>query len=532
MPAHADISSLLAHHAATHPDAVAFIDGERTITYGEFARLCEQSAAWLARNGVASGDRVAVWLVNRLEWLTLYFGLSRLNAALIAINTRYRSHELAYILQRSAATMLVLEPGFRKIDFAAVLGGVDPAAASALRRVAVIERGGSPAPEQILGLPTTPFSLDDLSDETMPAAGQPDALNLLFTTSGTTSGPKLVMHSQRTITVHSQHVADHFGLRERGARLLAALPFCGVFGLNGVLGAFAAGAPVVIMDTFDAARAVDLITRHQITHTFGSDEMFQRMLECAPHDAPFPSARLFGFAAFHPGAEQLGLEAWRRGVPMFGLYGSSEVQALFSVNDARTPLPDRLKGGGMPCNPAATVRIRDVETGDVLPVGQSGAVEIRADTNFIGYLDNPEATAKVVGPDGFFSTGDVGYLRPDGGFVYETRQGDAIRLAGYLVSPVEIEDLLKQQPGIRNAQIVGVELDGRSQCAAFVILAPGGTLDEAALKASLGATLAPYKVPVRIWAIAEFPTTQSSNGVKIQRNKLRDLAMKTLENPA
>lgn len=520
---------LLAHNVRQRPDDIAFIDGERGITYAEFNDMSRRAAAWLVSQGIGPNDKVAVWLVNRIEWLALYFGLCHIGATLVTVNTRYRSHELAYILERSQARMLVLELNFRKIDFPAVLDGVDPEAARMLERVAVIRAPVDALPDTVLGKPTCRFDLAELPEGDLPTSGHADSLNILFTTSGTTSGPKLVMHTQRTVTLHSQRVARAYRFEEDGVSLLAALPFCGVFGFNAAFGAFAAGKPVVMMDTFDGAEAARLINHHHITHVFGSDEMFRRILDHAVGDKPFPSTRLCAFAAFHPGVEELGREAWQRGVPLYGLYGSSEVQALFSVQRPGLPETELLKGGGLPCNPGARIRIRDVDSGALLPPGQSGAVEIQADSNFVGYLNNPDATRKAIDDDGFFSTGDVGYLREDGSFVYLTRQGDALRLGGYLVSPVEIEDVLKAQAGVADAQVVGVEIDGQVRCAAFVIPKAGAGFDEAALRAQVASTLAAFKVPARIWAVTEFPTTQSSNGIKIQRAKLRDMAMQRLE---
>ncbi|NYT61662.1 AMP-binding protein [Alcaligenaceae bacterium] len=520
---------LLAHQVGKHPDDVAFIDGEREITYAEFGAMCRKTAVWLAAQGIGPGDRVAVWLVNRIEWLTLYFGLSHIGATLVAVNTRYRSNELEYILERSQAKLLVLELNFRKIDFPAVLADVNPASAQSLERVAILNATPGNLQHSILGKPTVAFSLTELADGDVPLTGGPDSLSLLFTTSGTTSGPKLVMHLQRTVTLHSQRVAKSYGFEEDGSCLLAALPFCGVFGFNAAFAAFAAGKPAVIMDTFDGAEAARLITHHHATHVFGSDEMFQRILDHTTADIPFPSARVFGFAFFHPGVEEFAGDAWKRQVPLFGLYGSSEVQALFSLQRVNQPVLERIKGGGLPAHAGAEIRIRDIDTGEILPVGHSGAIEIRSDSNFVGYLNNQEATQKAIDKEGFFSTGDVGYLREDGSFVYQTRQGDAMRLAGYLVSPVEIEDILKEQPGVANAQVVGVELNGQARCAAFVILEPGHAFDEASLKAGVAGALAAFKVPVSIWSIPEFPTTQSSNGAKIQRAKLRDMAMQRIQ---
>lgn len=534
----ATLSALLARNLDLRAESVAFVEGERGITYREFDAMVRRSAAWLAGQGVKPGDRVAVWLVNRIEWLALYFGLARLGAALMTVNTRYRSHELAYILERSQAGLLVLQLNFRKIDFPAVLRDVPLEAARALRKVVVVD-AGEDMPAEVLGRPTIRFDLAALPEAGtpeagtpeagMPEAGAPDAPCVLFTTSGTTSGPKLVVHTQCTIAQHALNVAKGFDLEADDVRLLAALPLCGTFGLSGVMAAFAAGRPVVLMDTFDGPEAARLLNAQRITHLFGSDEMFQRIIESAPAgDRPFPHARVFGFASFQPGALEVTQNAWARGMPMIGLYGSSEVQALFSLQDRDLPLQERILGGGRPACPAARIRIRDAETGALLPTGQVGAVEIQSPTNFVGYLDNPEATARSIDAEGYFSTGDAGYLREDGSFVYQTRLGDTMRLGGYLVSPAEIESVIKTVPGVRDVQIVAVEIGPQIKPVAFVVAQPGQAPTEAAVIAAAKTVLAPFKVPAHVWLVDEFPVTQSSNGTKIQRVKLREMALERL----
>ena len=159
----------------------------------------------------------------------------------------------------------------------------------------------------------------------------------------------------------------------------------------------------------------------------------------------------------------------------------------------------------------------------------AGEIEIRAPTNFVGYLDNPEATREAVDAEGWFRTGDLGRLRGDGSFVFLTRRGDALRLGGFLVDPTEIEAALARQPGVAQAQVVGVEIDGRSRCVAFVVPSPGVRPDERALAAAIAATMAGYKVPARIWLVDEFPVTRSANATKIQRAKLREMALERLK---
>jgi fatty-acyl-CoA synthase len=522
------VASLVERHLAPRRDGIAFVDGERAISFAEFDERCRQAAAWLAAQGIGPGDRVALWLVNRIEWLALLFGAARLGAAIVAVNTRFRASELAYLLDRASPRLLVLQHNFRKIDFPAVLDDVDPGAARSLERVAVIEPDAA-TPSRILGKPTVGFDAFNIASATVPDRSHPESIAAMFTTSGTTKGPKLVMHPQRTITRHALNVASAFGFVDRDARLLAALPFCGVFGFCSTLAAVAAGAPVVLMDTFDAADAVRLARRHAITHMFGSDEMYRRMLELAPENEPFPSLRVCGYAAFNPGAADFARAAWARHVPLLGLYGSSEVQALFSMQRGDASLDERIRGGGVPAaGSAAQVRVRDVDTGELLPPGRSGELEIRAPGNFTGYWNDPAATAQAVGADGFFRTGDIGSLREDGSFVYETRRGDAMRLSGFLVSPMEIEEVIKQHPGVADVQIVAVEIAGQSSCVAFVIAAVLEPANEADVIAIASRELAAFKVPARVWFVAEFPTTQSANGVKIQRGKLREMAIQRL----
>jgi fatty-acyl-CoA synthase len=518
------LSALLDAKVAERAHDIAFFDGDRKVTYAEFRTLTLRTANWLEAHGVSRGDRVAVWLVNSVEWLALLFGMARIGATLVSVNTRYRSDEVSYILSRSGAKLLVLQTNFRSIDFPSIVAAVDPASVPALERIAVANAEDG-TPEHLLGRPVIAFNPAAMP-EALPSeiVEDPDSVTILFTTSGTTRDPKLVMHPQRTLTDHALRCAKAYRFGEPDSRMLAVLPFCGVFGLNGALAAFAAGAPVVIMDTFDAATAVKLIERHQITHTFGSDEMYRRLIDAAPGERPFPSARIFGFGAFTSSFYEYARKACERGIPLHGLYGSSEVLALFSVQQPDLPVDERLKGGGLPVAHDATVRIRDVDTGELAALGEHGEIEILAPTNFVGYLNNDEATASALLPDRFFRTGDVGYLRADGSFVFETRMGDAIRLGGFLVNPVEIEDVLKRIDGVADAQVVAVEIAGQSRAVAFVIGHPGAAVTEAGVIEATRSIVAAFKVPARVWFVEDFPVTQSSNGIKTQRNKLRDMA--------
>jgi fatty-acyl-CoA synthase len=516
--------SLIEARLAEHPDGTAFIQDGKRLSYADFSLLCRKTTSWLQTQGIGKDDKVAVWLVNRVEWLALFFALARVGATLVSVNTRYRSEEVTYLLNRSGARMLVMQPSFRKIDFAGILQGIDPSALPSLERIAIVDPTADTS-DTLLGLPTVAFDMESAAPTDAQDSSDPDACTILFTTSGTTKGPKLVMHPQRTIVDHAWRCARAYGFDREGARFLAMLPFCGVFGLNGVLAAFIAGAPSVLMETFDGDSAAALMREHAITHTFGSDEMYQRLIPRPIPDGLFPSARFFGFGAFTSSITDFTREAWEHDIPLYGLYGSSEVLALFSAQPAHLPVEARIEGGGLPvAGNDAIVRIRDTATGELVSDGKSGEIEISAPSRFIGYYNNPEATAEAILPDGFFRTGDLGHLRGDGTFVYETRMGDAIRLGGFLVNPVEIEEVLKRFDGVADAQVVAVEIGGQMRVVAFIIPAGGASLTADALIAKMRDLVAPFKVPARIWFVKDYPMAMSSNGVKTQRNKLRDMA--------
>ena len=537
------LDALLAGPLARQPDATAVttVDPdtgtEQALSLRQLDTLVGRAAVWLQDQGVTRGDTVALWLVNRLDWLVLHLALARLGAAVLTVNTRYRGAEVSHLLAQAQPRLLVLQQHFRRIDFAAVLQEISSASAASLQQVVVVDADAAARqlPATLLGRPTRRFDLASLPPDRCLAMADshaaPDDPAILFTTSGTTSGPKLVVHTQRTVSLHVQHVAHAMGYHADGVRLLAALPFGGTFGYVSMLAALAAGRPVVVPHTFDAAESARLLVAHHITHCFGSDEMFEALLALAP-DAQavpaYPQLRLCGFAAFRAGAAAVAAACIARGMPLTGLYGSSEVHALFAVQGLDRPLAERLEGGGMPVHPDAAIRVRDAETGALLPPGATGLLEFRAPSNFSGYLANPEATARAIDAEGWFSSGDIGQLRADGSFVYLTRAGDAIRLGGYLTAPAEIEDVLTAQPGVAAAQVVAVDLDGKARAVAFAIAAPGASPDTAAVLQAVRDRLAAYKLPARLWWVDAFPVVLSANGTKIQRTRLREMAQARL----
>ena len=512
----ATLSELLSATVAAHGGRIAVTDDRVSLTWCAFAERVEGLAGQLETRGIGRGDRVAVWLPNSADYLALIFAIARRAAVAVHVNTRFRAAEVATLLRRAQPSLLVTDPGFAPVDFAAILGDVPPADRASLRQVLVRTPTAAFA-----GLPADLLAPGGEPPDT----ATPDAPCATYTTSGTTSGPKLVLHDQRAIAGHAQDARDRLGTAAAGSTLLAAVPLCGTFGNAAALAALAGGAHIVCVDRFDPDVCDALIRRHRVTHMVGGDDLLGRLAAAArmPHD----TMRFFGFAAFHPTAAAAVVAATAAGLAPRAVYGSSELQALF----AYAPDSNPLAAGGVPVNAAARFAIRDPASGDELPDGVAGELCVRSPTQFLGYLDDPEATARATTADGLFRTGDLAH-RDGAGFVFHARAGDALRLGGFLVNPEEIEGFLQTLPGVAAAQVVGGVVDGATRTVAFVRAAQGAVFDEAMLLRCCADRLARYKVPARIVAVDAFPITDSPNGPKIQRVRLREMAAALLTAPA
>jgi fatty-acyl-CoA synthase len=511
--------------AAAIPTGARVIAPDGSMSYAELDERSRRLATGLARLGVAGGDAVAVWLPNVAAWLELEFALARLGAVAVAVNTRFGPHELQQLLARSRSRVLVCGGEAERSGHGEVLGQLDWPALPYLAAVVHLSGTSAPLPSDVRAVPYRELLAQPALHEDQ--SGAPTPCNV-FTSSGTTASPKLVVHHQAAIAAHSRAVGSCFGYEASDAVILAMLPLCGVFGFNTALAAIAAAASLVLLPGFTAELAVDAIARHGVTHTNGTDEMVRRILAVAG-EAPqrLDSLRDVGFASFGGEPEALVAAGDRFGVRLRGVYGSSEVQALIARADGAAQR--RAIAGGSLVSEQINIRIRDPGTGALVGTGQLGALEIRGPNIMTGYLDDPQASADVFTDDGFLRTGDLAELEPGGrGFRYVARQNDALRLGGYLVSPREIEAFIEDLDGVIAAQVVAVDVAGAARPFAFIRSADGFSCDEAAIRAACAARLARYKIPVRVVCVDSFPTTPSANGERVQRAVLRQRAASLL----
>ncbi|ANN78610.1 acyl-CoA synthetase [Bordetella flabilis] len=550
---HDTFAARLEAWARAEPQRIALIDDDVPITVSSLRDDATRLAGGLASLGVKPGQRVALWLPNGADWVVSFLACARIGALVLAVNTRFRARELADVLGRGGADWLIYWPDFKDIRFDAILDDVPlhilqrlrgvfmagtqalPAASRQLSGSAAIASGGNGPHEAALsdvqregrlaGIPAYGLRALMQHGPAAPAAA-PNAPAICFTTSGTTSLPKFVVHDQRTLLRHGDAVARRFG-HDATACILGTAPFCGVFGFAALAGGLAPGVPVVCQAVFEARRAADAVSRHRVTHAYLNNEALLRMLDAAP-DHDYASVRLFGFATFAPALDTLPARAAVHGIALTGLYGSSELIALVAAQ----PLDDaarRFLPGGRLIYPEARVRVRDPGTGRVLPPGESGEIEIRSPSQMLGYLDDTHSSAQALTDDGYFRTGDLGYAVNDRHFVFQARLGDTLRLSGFLVNPAEIEAFLASLPGIHACQVVGADRDGKTVAFAFVLLEPDTEPDPQGWRDACRQAMAGFKVPAGFHVLQSFPTVESANSVKIQKGRLRELANELLQ---
>jgi fatty-acyl-CoA synthase len=535
----ATVGAMLATVAARAGGREAIVATDRRITYAQFHREAERLARGLLAQGVKKGDKVALWLPNRPEWLFAQYGCALIGAVVVALNTRYRAHELRYILRQSDATTLLCADHSGPVDYLETLAEVLPTLGGSvpgelavddfplLRRVVVDAEDPYPGCLRLRDVvddgeaPDWAAALAAAAE----AAGPEDPFTILYT-SGTTSFPKGAVITHRNCLPHGWWCGEVLRLTEAD-RVLHALPLSGTWGgLCIPLAAFSHGATVVLMEIFEPAVALRLMEAERITVWNGVDSMAIPMLE-HPDLAIRDRSRLRtgGFAATGGGERGL-FEAVveRLGVRQaFQPYGMTEVNAMALVHDLDEPFESRALAGVWPAD-GLEARVVDPETGRDQPVDREGELWLRGRPVTAGYYEKPEETAKAFTADGWFKTGDLAVRDAAGRIVFLARLREVLRINHFMVSPGEIEAYLQTHPKVLQAFVVGVPDPRTNEAAvAYVIPRPGATVTEEEVIAHCRGRIASFKVPRHVRVVADVPRTPGPHGDKVQKARLRAL---------
>jgi acyl-CoA synthetase (AMP-forming)/AMP-acid ligase II len=497
--------------ARTAPERVTQVCGGREITAGEVWRNANALASALWQRGFRAGDVIAFQTPNWHEAAFIDIAACLLGLVVCPIVTIYRDHEVELILSDSRAKGIFVAESFRGFDYRAMVARLLPVLPT-LEHVWTVR-----------GTSNDALDLRDLiaSAPPLPALPpvSPNAVKLVLYTSGTTGRPKAVLHSHNSLLRATLMCAKHWGIRSGDTTLMPS-PVTHVTGFShGLEMPFLAGTRCVLMEKWDAGQAADIIDREQVTFTIGATPFLQELMDVAEAQGrTLPSLRLFpcGGAAVAPET----IYRVARVLPncrSFRVYGSSEAPMITMgfCQPGQQKLAAETDGEIIDYE----VRVVDLQ-GKVLAPGHEGEICARGPSLFLGYAD-PAHSAEAFDEDGFFHTGDIGYITDEQAVVFTGRIKDLINRGGEKISAKEVEDLLHQHPAVMNAAVVAMPHArlGEAVCA-FVIPKPGMTLTADDLNLLLDSTgVAKQKYPEQYYFVERFPQTASG---KVKKDLLRE----------
>lgn len=508
-------------------DDVAIVDGNIIHTYHQLARESLVLAKWLKSEGFKSGDRFGIWMPNAAAWLAMYLACSSIGVIVVSLNSRFLSEELSDIVERSGCRGLLFWPDYQNRAYLDILRNCSLKSVSQLK--IIIEYGAvvKDTISLIENIPTHSYKeIIDNGCAVTPLLDHAAGDSIVFTTSGSTRLPKLVLHDQRRVLHHAFSVAQHFGLNAEST-VLIGLPLCGVFGFCSALAALCSHGKIVMMASWRAQQALELLAQHRVTHFNATDDMINQLLANQSDTKWQASITFVGFAGFNPEHSNIVEKCERQGLKLVGLYGSTEVQGLFARQREDDGSMSRSAAGGWMVDSAAKVRVRDPESGDLVTGKTLGELEFHAPNSIMsGYMGDDAAYCRAVDEEGWFRSGDLGYKIDDRRFVYIARFGDSFRIHGFLVSALEIEAVIKQLDWVQACQVVDVAFDGKRQLVAFVKMNDDAVFDLSGIISHASRHLAHYKVPSHVFALDTFPTIEGSNGTKINKQALKSMAFR------
>jgi long-chain acyl-CoA synthetase len=517
-----DVSELVGEAAADHPDRLAIVEaGGRSLTWARLDDEVGRIATGLGAAGILGGQRVLLAVGNRLEFVTTYLGVLRAQAVAVPVNPRATAGELARMIADSGSRMVV--------------AGADtvPAVREAVAQVARALDGSGDLEAELVGRAVVPRvvvidapllagerSYDQLRAapaRRVPQLQDPEKLAALLYTSGTSGLPRAAMLTHRALLANIEQVASVEPPMMHGDDVvLGVLPLFHVYGLNAVLGGVLRHrAKLVLVDRFDPQETLTLIDDEACSVIPVAPPVFaywQHEDHLEEHLGP---VRLMLSGSAPLSAEVVERFTARTGLPIHQGYGLTEAAPVVTSTLCSKAPQVRSVGAALP-----GVELRLVDESGRSPEGvDPGEIQVRGDNLFSGYW--PDGTG---GPDaeGWWSTGDVGFLDPTGDLFLVDRLKELVIVSGFNVYPVEVEDVIAEVDGVSEVAVIGVDDPATGEAVVAYVRAPGADVDAVtdAVRRHCEERLARFKQPSRIEVVDQLPRTVTG---KVQKGRLRGI---------
>jgi len=532
----ASLPALIREAAARHGDRLLLIDGERRLSYRAAERASAQLALGLLADGIGKGTRVGLLMPNGPDWVLAWLAASRIGALVVPLSTFSQPRELHWLLRHADIDTLLTTDRYLRHDYLARLEQIAPGLAGQtagsiyvpelpyLRSIRVWSenRAGesrSWARAEPAGLHEAAAAAPQLDEAYLAALESTISaadLAVILYTSGSTADPKGACHTHGTLVRHSRRVAEFLG-GDPEDRLYSPPPFFWVGGFHRLLYTIQIGAAMTFLETFEPDAVLDLIKRERASILMLWPHQTKLLIEHPEYDPR-------DFAFLHSAPYAMLPETSRPEAPdlIANSIGMTESFAYHTIEATGAVLPIDKRGAcGRPL-PGTERQIRDPETGEPLAAGERGELCLRGFNVMQGLYKRERE--EVFTPDGFYRTGDSGYIDADDFYFFEGRLGDMIKTGGANASPREIESVLTTLPGVEQAHVVGVSDPEMGQIivAGIVASSPAAPPDLERLRQQLRQQLSAFKVPRHLVTLAaeEIPLTDSG---KLHPTRLRDL---------
>jgi len=454
----------------------------RRWSFAELKEDVDRAARALIELGVLPGEKVALWMPNRPEWIHLMFAVAKIGAVLVPINTRFRTGDLEYVVRQSDSTTLITVDRSGPVEYLDMVlelcpeldtgdpNDLAPEIFPQLKRVVVLGDRRHPG---VISWDDALSRFGDASSEELDRrqnAVDPCEPVLIMYTSGTTGFPKGVVQSH----VIQQNVRDQavrIGMTKEDV-ILMYLPLFHAFGLyEGPLMSMITGARTVLTTLFDPAESLKLIEQERATVLHGFDTHFHGLITHPDRaSTDLSSLRIGILAVGMASSEAVARQTQRLLCPTITGWGMTEMGVCGTMSFLDSPEDDRCLGSGHPLS-GYEYKVIEPESGKVLAPSQMGELCVRTYAMMQGYYKKPEETAKAVDPQGWLHTGDVATIQEDGFVRFLGRYKELLKVGGENVDPVEVEAFLLEHPKVNSVQIVGVaDRDlGEVACACVVL---------------------------------------------------------------
>jgi fatty-acyl-CoA synthase len=489
----------------------------------------------LVAAGLGKTERVGILMTNRPEFLSAVFGSALAGGVAVPLSTFSTPHELEYLVASSACSILLMERSVLKKDFSQILCSLDSAIGTAsanglssqkfpfLRRLAMLDCDvPDGAIETWHDFLAGGANISQRQIAARAATVTPADPGVVFFSSGSTNLPKGILSAQRGVAIQLWRMQRQQGL-EDDVRTWTPNGFFWSGNFAMAIGAtLSAGGTLVLQRTFKPEEALDLMELEKANFPFAWPHQWAQLEAAANWNDVDLSALKYidvdSALARHPTVSTSWVEPRHA-------YGNTETLTLSTGYPANTSRQAAADSHGPPL-PGNQLKIVDPLTGTVVPIGARGEIAVKGPTLMLGYLGTP--LDQTLDDEGYFRTGDGGYLDPAGRLYWEGRLNDIIKTGGANVSPVEIDSIIKDCPGVKVTQTVGVAHETLGELVVTCIVRhDGATLDEATVRSFVKEKLASYKVPRRVLFFGEvdLPLTGSA---KVKTSELRQIVLRTL----